>query len=39
MKEVEKEIQVNACVGEHLSDQLLIFMCLANGISKIRIKY
>ena len=38
MKEVEKEIQVNACVGEHLSDQLLIFMCLANGISKIRIR-
>jgi len=38
MDVVEKEIQVKSCVGEHLSDQLLLFMCLADGISKIKIR-
>ena len=33
-----KELKSEACVSEHLADQLLIFMALAKGTSRIRIR-
>ncbi|GFQ80058.1 RNA 3'-terminal phosphate cyclase [Trichonephila clavata] len=36
-KELEKEIKSSACVDSHVQDQLVIFMALAKGKSRIRI--
>ena len=33
-----KELKSSACVSEHLADQLLLFMALAKGTSRIRIR-
>ena len=33
-----KELKSEACVSEHLADQLLVFMALAKGTSRIRIR-
>ena len=33
-----KELKSAACVSEHLADQLLVFMALAKGTSRIRIR-
>lgn len=35
-QEIFNAISINACVDEHVQDQLIIFMALAKGISKIR---
>ena len=32
------ELKSSACVSEHLADQLIIFMALAKGTSRIRIR-
>lgn len=35
-KELLLNLKYGGCVDEYLADQLIIFMALANGVSKIR---
>lgn len=36
-REIFDAISINACVDEHVQDQLIIFMALAKGVSRIRV--
>ena len=32
-----RQINLDACVDEHMQDQLVVFMAMANGVSRVKI--